>query len=246
MKSIIILLLTSIPSFVFAQSIEKNLPSFSDVMIGPGINIEFIKSNAEKVYLVSTSELIHDLFIDVENGTLKIYFDHKDFSFDNDNTSPSHGKYSLNGTPYEHVKVYAKVYFVELNNIDFRGEEKLFCKDKINTNDFTLKSYGTGEIKLAEVNAMSLKIRAYGENEIKIIGGSVEEMKITCYGLNEINTQDLKSRTLKITSYGESELKVYAVESLNIKVIGEGSIQYAGDPKVKEFSLGEATVSRLP
>jgi hypothetical protein len=244
MKTISTFLLLLITTLGYSQNIEKEVEPFSKILIGPGINIELIKSDVERIQLVSDSKLIHDLKIEVEKGALKIYFDYKNFSFD-DNDSPSHSKYSLADTPYEHVKVYGKIYYTRLNSIDFRGENKLFCKENLKSEDFELKIYGESEVKLAEINALTLLVKTYGKNEIKLLGGHVDEMKITTHGENEISSTGLKCDELKITSFGESELEVFANKTLNVKVIGEGSIRYAGDPEVKEFNLGEATISSI-
>ncbi len=246
MKSIITSLTIFFTINAYSQSIETNVVPFKELMIGPGISIELIKSNEEKIHLVSNSPLIQDLMIEEGEDALKIYFDYKDFSFSDDDSSPAHGKYSLENTPYQGVKVYGKIYYKHLESIDFRGDDKLFAKDDIEAEDFLLKIYGDSEVKLAAIYGYSLKLKAYGENEISILDGRVDKMKINSYGENDIYTSGLKSEELKIVSFGESDMEVCAAESLNVKVIGEGSIRYAGDPHVKEFNLGEASVSRLP
>ncbi len=246
MKAIITTLAVLLTVTAYSQSIERNVETFKELMIGPGINIELIKSDVEKIHLVSDSPLIKDLTIEDDGIGLRIYFGYKNFSFDDDDDSPANGKYTLENTPYEGIRVYGKIYYKQLNTIDFRGDGKLFSKDDVVTDQFLMKIYGESEVKLSGIKAFSYRLKAFGENEIYVLGGHVEEMKITTYGENEIFTSNLKSEQLKITSFGESEMEVHAAETLNIKVIGEGSIQYSGEPKVKEFNLGEASISRLP
>ncbi|GEM_PF-2054010 len=228
----------------FAQKIEKDLEPFNKILIGPGVNLELIRSDHEKIHIVSESELVHDLTIAVDRGELKVYFDYKNFDFTDDNNF-ANGKYTLENTPYEGIRIYAKLYFRDLEELDFRGDQKLFCKDEIRNEEFEMKIYGECEVKLSAINVINGAIKSYGENEIEVLGGNSENLKIISYGESEIKVQGVRCEDIKLTSFGESEIEVFAENILKVKVIGEGEIRYKGDPEVKEFNLGEAHVYRI-
>jgi len=241
-----LLIITFLISFSsFAQKINKELGPFSKVLVGPGINLELIQSNDERIQLVSDTELLNDISISVDNDELKVYFPYKDFSFKDDDGEIAHGKYSLENTPYEGIRVYAKLYFRNLETIDFRGEEKLFCRDKIHADEFTMKIYGETEVRMSSLQVDELTVKTYGENEVELLEGDVMEFKITSFGENTVKTKGMKCENIKLTSFGESDLDVYAENSLKVKVIGEGNIRYKGNPTVKEFNLGEANISKI-
>jgi len=245
MKSsfLFIALLLSITSY--AQKIDKELGPFTKVLIGPGINIELIQSDEEHIHMVSDTELLHDISINVDNDELKVYFPYKDFSFRDEDGEIAHGKYSLENTPYEGIRVYGKLYFNDLKSVDFRGEEKLLCNGNIRSEDLTLKIYGDTQVKLNDFDVEKLTLKCYGENENEILHGNVWDFKITSYGERRVMTKGMRCENIKLTSFGESDIDVYAENSLKVRVLGEGNIRYKGDPQLKEFSLGEADIQKI-
>ena len=231
-----------------AQKIEQDVDPFSKLQIGPGINVELIKSTSERVILASEDEEIEDIEIKVTNGTLKIGFENIDMDKDGwdwNDQEITFSRYSLSGTPYENVKIYAKIYFKQLKELEFRGDEKLFTKDILIKETFNLRVLGKAQLKIAGIRADDLTIKAYGESVLEILQGSSGQLNIKAYGENKLQLSQLQADQSKITSIGENQIQVYADAILKIKSIGTGIVEYKGNPEVKDFNIGESEIRRL-
>ena len=77
-------------------------------------------------------------------------------------------------------------------------------------------------------------------------GGNVEFQRYRCYGKSEVHAIGLTSKETKIAAYGNNHIIVNVSEKLKVSALGEATIQYKGNAKVKSgLKIGETVIQKI-
>jgi imidazole glycerol phosphate synthase subunit HisF len=98
-------------------------------------------------------------------------------------------------------------------------------------------SRGAGEVTIADANGDSLKIESMGAASVKA-EGKVKAATISSTGAGDIDAAKLQAATAKVSVTGAASVNVFASEQLDVNVTGVGSVNYSGNPKIVNKSVG--------
>ena len=98
-------------------------------------------------------------------------------------------------------------------------------------------SHGAGDITIADANGDSLKIESMGAASVKA-AGKVKTATISSTGAGDIDAAQLQAATAKVNVTGAANVKVFASDQLDVNVTGVGSVNYSGNPKTVNKSVG--------
>lgn len=240
MKVAITILLSILSVIGFGQKLSDDLQPFNKLIIDPYINVELVKGNKEKIEITYHNIAPHEIFAEQRGKTLHVYLEDarvglrlfRDNNFVTDK--------------YENASVRMVITYVEIKNIQFRGEEKLVCNDDLAGKKIKIKAFGETDIRFASVNAQNFKVALYGENDLFIEGGQSGNQVINTYGNNSVNTKNLLSYGIKTTNFGESKLEINATDYLKVTYFGEGELHYHGHPYIeRKWLIGEVDVRNI-
>ncbi len=112
------------------------------------------------------------------------------------------------------------------------------------TSRLEIQQNGTGNISVRQLEAGDLVVQQAGLGNIEIEGrANRQEMRLS--GTGSYQAGRLESGTASIILTGLGSATVWVVESLDARVTGAGSIEYFGNPQVRETVSGLGKVRRL-
>ncbi len=102
---------------------------------------------------------------------------------------------------------------------------------------------GSANVEAAGINTDRLTVTVSGAANIKI-GGEADEQEINISGSGNYRAGDLESKEVKIAVMGAGSALVNVSEELDAEISGVGSVEYIGDPTVKQDVSGVGRVSK--
>ena len=106
---------------------------------------------------------------------------------------------------------------------------------------------GAGDINITALTAELLEANLRGAGRIKV-AGQVVEQKVTMGGAGNYDAAKLESKTARVDLGGVGKATVWAVEELEIELRGLGTVNYIGEPEVKQnvYGLGKVIPISAP
>jgi hypothetical protein len=230
-----------LPLLASGQHIEKSVKPFTRVVASPRVNVVLSKGAKESVRLVY-SNLTEDLInIIVTGKTLRIYLDNAR-KYEKQSAHSDRGdRKSL----YEEARVTAYVTYKELDMLEIRGSQQLYCEDPIESDAFTLRAYGENDIHISFLKTPFFKAKLYGENDLQIRKGRTLEQKYVSYGENRVDTKGMRSDYIITSIFGEGSLKLNSAEEVRIDAFGEPEIHVDGGAQInRRLVIGKANIQQ--
>lgn len=213
---------------------ERQLTSFSKIVISPWIDVELIKSDKEFVQLEIHNIDPNDVNTRISGRTLKLFLsDAKIYVKRRKRDYRDEADVMFRTQGYSKGRVKAKVYYRDLSKIEVRGDGYLICKDVIEAERFRITAYGDLDVDLAEVRADKIKGVFYGDSKFKIENGQAYKQKYVSYGENVVIADNVESTKVKTVLYGENRVEVKASEQIKISSFGESELAFYGRPRIK-------------
>lgn len=239
--SSVLFLFTS--TICFAQTFEKKVGSFDQVIVSPRINLVLIQGDDETVKVNYSNVSERKINVVVKNHKLRIYLDHAKF-IEKRNRVRKDGEIKKESV-YKDVTVTAYVTYKQLKRLGIRGEQEVDVQGKIEGRKFKLSAYGESNIDLSSIKVDKLKVCMYGDHTLTVNEGYAGFQKFKLFGDNKIDTQALQSDEVASTTYGESKLKFNAEDNIRVITVGESKVYVKGKADIDQFSLGEVSVKKM-
>lgn len=227
---------------------KRNVPSFNAIRVSSAIDVYLTQANSNEVAVSANSEEVRDHIItEVEGGTLIIRMA--------DNQS------WWNWKKWGNYKAKAYVSVKELVAISATGASNIRAVNKIETPKLKVKMTGATDFK-GEVEAGTLSISLTGASEFKGVArvgalsidatgastvelsGSTDDVVIDVTGASSVRMYDLVAKGASVGATGASNVKVNVTQLLKARATGASSIDYKGEPNVKESSSTGASSIR--
>jgi Putative auto-transporter adhesin, head GIN domain len=204
--------------------------SFSAIKVSNSIDLYLTKGNEETVVVSASEDGYRDkIKTELDNGTLKIYYD-----------NPNYGWKSGN---YTNKKLRAYVSFKTLNKLTASGACDVYVKGVIKTNDLSLNLSGSSDFK-GNIAVENLVINQNGSSDAKI-GGTAVNVSIELSGASDVNAYDLIAENCKVRASGASDVSITVNKELTANASGASDINYKGNPSVKDIvRSGASSINR--
>ena len=234
-------LILGLSVLTYGQEIRKDLKEFNSITVSPKINLILEQGSKESIRLVYNRVSPDKINIEVKGKKLRIYLDDAR-TIEKHEKTDNYSKQSI----YRDVNITAYVTYVNLNDLEIRGEQELTCLSPIRSENFALRAYGENDITLSHLKTANLQVSLYGENKLTIEDGKAQYQKYRLFGENKIDTRKLRSYSTKATTYGTSKIKLNTDDQLRVNAFGESQISYTGSAHVdKGIVIGENQISRI-
>ena len=243
MKTItLIFLVTCLTLLASGQEIEKSVRHFRRVVASPRVNVILKKGAQESVRLAYRNVGPEKINITVTGKTLRIYLEDAKKV---EKTRPQNSRNRQEKSLYEEAWVTAYVTYKELEMVEIRGNQELFCEDHIESDAFTLRAYGENDIRMSSLKTSFFKAKLYGENSLRINNGRTLEQKYVSHGENRVDTQGMRSDYIITTIFGEGYLKINSAEEVRIDAFGEPEIYIDGGAHInRRLVIGKVHIQR--
>jgi len=223
MKQILIALIFSFTTFIFAQDpIEKSIGDFKELKVYDLIEVELIKSDMNKV--VITGNDAKSVLINNKNGTLKIKMELAKV-FDGNNTK-------------------VKLYYTTIDVIDANEGSNIHSKDEIKQFDIDLKAQEGGKINV-NVNVNYLSVKAVTGGIVEATGTAKKET-ITILTGGVFKGEKLQSEAADVSINAAGEASVKASKVVDVKIRAGGDVFIYGKPEtINESRVLGGRVNRM-
>jgi Putative auto-transporter adhesin, head GIN domain len=189
---------------------ERNISEdFTGIKVSQGIDVYLTSNNSTKLTVEADENIIDLLRTEVDEGTLKIYFE-------------------KNVWRATSRKVYLSV--PTLNSVTTTSGASVKFENTLKVDKLSLKATSGSDI-YAYVDVTDLQSKTTSGADIKI-KGLAKNFEASATSGSDIKASDLKADyvTARVTS--GADIKVYAVKEINAKATSGGDIKYSGNPKV--------------
>ena len=105
----------------------------------------------------------------------------------------------------------------------------------------SLEVLGSANVEAENISTHRLAVTISGTGNVKA-GGEADEQEIGILGSSTYRAEDLESREVKINVAGAGSALVNVREELEAEISGVGSVEYIGDPTVKQDVIGAGQV----
>jgi len=193
---------------------ERTVQSFNKIESGGSAHVRFHKSQDEyRVVVTSDSNLIDFITTEVWNNTLQI--------------GTKNGSYSF-------TKWEVDVYCPSLNGVSISGSGSFTSSEKIIAPDFISDISGSGKIEgIIECSTLSAAITGSGK---MTVSGTAVTSQINISGSGKFNGYELITNSAVIIITGSGNADVYVSSSIKANVTGSGTLNYKGNPSVKDLT----------
>jgi len=182
---------------------------FTGIKVSQGIDVYLTSNNSTKLTVEADENIIDLLRTEVNEGTLKIYFE-------------------KNVWRATSRKVYLSV--PTLNSVATTSGAAVKFENTLKADKLSLRATSGSNI-YAYVDVTDLQSKTTSGADIKI-KGLAKNFEASATSGSDIKASDLKADyvTARVTS--GADIKVYAVKEINAKATSGGDIKYNGNPKV--------------
>lgn len=163
--------------------------SFSKIYVSNAFEVEVLQANEFEVVVKADDNLIPHIITEVVDNTLKIKFEN-----------------NLTIKTYKDIKIYVKM--PRIDELKATASSSIDVKNTLNTDDLTLKTTSTGEIKLLEVNAKSLIAEASSSSEISIEKLYATEFKAHATSTADIEVEYLEADKIDVSASSSSDIEM--------------------------------------
>ena len=188
-----------------------------DLYLSQSDNVAIAVSAAEERY----KEFIHT---DVEDGTLKIYYEGERFNWKN-----------------KRLKVY--VSFKTLEKLNASGASDVVVTGTIESASLDMQLSGASDFKGA-VKVDKLKMNLSGASNVRI-SGTARTVDIESSGASDVKGYELVTDYCNATASGASDINITVNKELNAHASGASDINFKGEGLIRDMhASGASSVTR--
>lgn len=134
------------------------------------------------------------------------------------------------------------VQFRNLESLEVAGAVKVVAAS-IEAQKLAIEASGATSVKVDALRAQSLRFSGSGAVKGEF-GGTLDDQTIAIAGAGDYRASGLESQTARIAVSGAGRAVVRVAKSLDAEISGAGSIEYIGDPVVRDRISGAGKITR--
>lgn len=161
----------------------------------------------------------------------------------------------------KHHEIVLTISMPQVSELRIDGSARINAVSDINTQQLSIESYGSGDIKLNklfativnidikgsgdiridEINTQSLDVKITGAGNIDV-SGFTDLFDIDIYGSGNVYAYYLDADNCDINISGSGNCEVNVNNHLDVHITGSGNVYYRGNPSVEIFITGTGAV----
>lgn len=234
MKKFLLSLVTLVSFAAFAQETTEKDPfsterplsgSFSAITVTDGIDVYLTQGQTESVTVTSSDEKYMSRFkTEVENGTLKIYYDNK----------------GINWAFNEKRKLKAWVTFKNIDKLHVSGGASVKVSNAIDADKLDMR-FTSGSHFTGKINAKELTVDQSSGSGMTV-SGRADKITVECSSASVFKGYDLAVDYCDAKATSGAGVHITINKELNAKANSGGGIKYKGAALIKDLSVSSGGV----
>lgn len=194
--------------------------SFTAISVSSGVDLYLTQGNEESIAVSASDEKYMARFrTEVENGTLKIYYDNKGVTW----------------TSNENRKLKAYVSFKTLQKLHGAAGSEVTVKGSITADNLEMK-FSSGSEFNGEINAKQVTVDQSSGSEINI-SGKAEKLSIEVSSGGSFKGYDMAVDFCDAQASSGGEVKITINKELSAKANSGGGIRYKGAALIRDINI---------
>lgn len=230
MKKLFLSLVTFISFAAFAQDskvisdpnakVRTLTGSFTAISVSSGVDLYLTQGNEESIAVSASDEKYMARFkTEVENGTLKIYYDNKGVTW----------------TAHENRKLKAYVSFKTLQKLNGSSGSEVTVKGSISADNLDMK-FTSGSGFEGEISAKQLNVEQNSGSDISI-SGKADKLTIDVNSGSSFKGYGLTVDYCNAEASSGAEVKITINKELSAKANSGGGIRYKGEALIRDINI---------
>ena len=226
----------------------RKVANFNAIRVSSAIDLYLTQSASNKVAVSASSDEIRDHIItEVEGGVLIIRLGENGSWF--------------NWKKWGNYKTKAYVSIKDIDAITASGASDVHLVNRIESSKIRINLSGASDLKgdisagviiydisgasdcKSSVDANTIVITGAGASKIEL-AGKVDDLSVVISGASDAKLYNLNSKGAILKSSGASSIQATVTELLKANSLGASSIDYKGNPSVKESNTSGASSIR--
>lgn len=206
-----------------ARTEQRQASNFHAIDLNVAAKVEVSVSENYFVEVEAQENLLPILKTEVENGTLRIYFD-ENVSYSKDLK----------------IRISAPAF----DAFTVAGSGELRVLSAIRSEKMDLVIAGSGDIYIPQGEFGTVKTTISGSGEVEL-GGKAERMYSEIAGSGDVNAKSFTINDLEASIAGSGSVTCDVARTLKADIAGSGDVFYSGNPSVNADVSGSGKVSKL-
>jgi len=220
------------------QTETRKVPAFDKLEIGGSFDAVLRHGNETSVKITAQNIDTKKILTETNGNTLRI---------------------SLEKGNYHNISIKVEVTYESLAAINKSGSGNLTCEsDLLSSNGFDLTSNGSGNVtikgmikagdvsiersgsgdmKLAGLQAETIHMNFSGSGNFNVDNGNAKTQSIQLNGSGNVSAYGLKTETCSAAISGSGDVEVNVSNSIDASIKGSGNIDYRGNAEVKKIEV---------
>ncbi len=185
--------------------------------------VKVSKGYAPKVVVRTDSNLIDHIKTEVEGGELKVY---------------------IEGSIRRYSELTVLVNAAKINGLRSSSASKIVCKDKVEAENFSIRSSSAATIRIEELIANKVEVRTSSASNVKVKKGHCSDLEVRSSSASDANLWGLEAENVEAKASSAANIKVSATQKIEAKASSGADVNYRGNPvtvSVQESSGGDVS-----
>jgi hypothetical protein len=213
-STIIFCSVTAQKTFNDPNAVSRHIIPFHEIEVSDGIDLYLTPGNEALTVSAVNEEVRNKITTKVEDGVLKIYYDHGGITFDVGNK-----------------KMKAYVSFKTLDDLQASGGSDVYADEGINANELKVHLAGGSDFR-GKIYSNKLEMNAHGGSDI-YVSGKAASLTINTSGGSDFHGYDLITDNCEINASGGSDVNITCNKELNVNASGGSDVHYKGTGLIK-------------
>ena len=212
-----------------ANAEKRTASGYHAIEVSGGIDLYLSSGNESVAVSASETKYRDNIIVEVKDGVLKIWYDHK-------KNGNSNG-WNVNR------KLKAYVSYKTLNRLSGSGGSDIDVDGNIKSNSFNLQISGGSDFK-GKIDATELTINASGGSDVDI-AGTARTLNLDVSGGSDVDGYELVTENCTLDASGGSDVNITVNKELNAVASGGSDVSYRGNGSVKDLkSSGSSSIKK--
>lgn len=151
-----------------------------------------------------------------------------------------------NGKTYDNdASIRINVSGPGVNSFSLNTSGNILCLNPIQTDHLYLRSSGSGDIVLQQVDANTIEAESKQSGRISAAGGIATSEKLKTDGSGKIDLSAVNTRNVNARIIGSGDIRVSVSDRLEARIDGSGSVFFHGSPVISTDINGTGRLIRF-
>ena len=223
-------LITTVTSAEEIMKVKRDVSAFTEISLRIDANVYLTQGKDQSVVVEAKESSLDDIITEVKGRTLIIREDIK-------------SKWTSSKSLGE-IKIHITI--PDIQALSIAGSGDILAQDKIKSVVLDLAVSGSGNIRLAQLEADKVKASISGSGDIVISSEkTADNFEAMISGSGNIKAAQFPVMNTDIKIAGSGSVSTHTTDKLTVRIAGSGDVYYKGGPAIDSKIMGSGRIKEM-